>query len=391
MISVIIPIYNVYNYIDICLESVVGQTWSEFEILLIDDGSTDGSDLLCQKWAEYDQRVHLVRKENEGLGSARNLGVELARYEYITFLDSDDWWDKHYLEQMLGPVLKTAPDIVCCDIHYWEKDESGNIADTISELRMEPQKRLVISENRELINTARTFMWGKIYKKKLFTENEIVQPPHIYEDVAVTPFIIAKADSIYRVDQPLYYYRRKRQGSLANSVAGLWDMKLSLQEVMLKFVNEGIFEQYKKQLRKLIYSQVRFIVKKAKVLCDTDVCSAIERVFWDVFGNYFPEVGELGKGTFWVEGRRELKEALQKIVIEERQIADYREGMEKKAEWASKGGIVLEIPDAGRIFLVLPSKGKWEYRKVQLDMIPFEEKSGEEQLWNMADEIFYAL
>lgn len=391
MVSVIIPVYNVCEYVDVCLKSVVGQTWKEFEIILIDDGSTDGSDKKCRIWSETDSRIRFVCKDNEGLGPSRNLGLQLARYEYVTFLDSDDWWDRHYLEEMLKPVQKMGPDIVCCDIHYWEKNENGKTSDSVSKLRIEAEHMLYVSENRELINTSRTFMWGKIYKKKLFTENRIVVPDYAYEDVAVTPFAVANASCLYRVSKPLYYYRRKRPGSLANCVARFGDMKLSLQELIFRFVHNDIFELYKKQLKKLFYSQVRFIVKKAQMVCEKEEICKIKEIYFELLVHYFPEMRKVWNGTFLVEGKKELKAALRLIVIDERQVRDYREAGEWKDELREKICIVLDVPDIGKASLLHSSDENCECRNVRIDC-PFSiEEADEGRLWNLADKIFYEL
>lgn len=420
MISVIIPVYNVYHYIDHCLRSVVGQTWAEFEILLIDDGSTDGSDKKCREWAKRDARIHLYRTENRGLGSARNLGVELAMYDYITFLDSDDWWDRHFLERMLAPILEADPDIVCCDIHYWEKDEKGNISDAISKLRIEPEKKLYIAENRELINTARTYMWGKVYKKKLFTENKILQPAHVYEDVASTPVALVKAETIYRAALPLYYYYRKREGSLANQAAGLGDMERSLWELILRFKKECLFEAYKKPLKRLVYSQARFIIRKAQVLCGDKQRSEIEASLFEMLTGTFPELKNIWRASFFVSGRAGLRQAVQMIALDEAQIHDVGELKKQEPDSAPEWNLVSEIPDAAsqaaflmeqgvglkRIILIADKEASQqgydkrpfpcpysglESRIVRINIEFHLKEADEGQLWDLADKIFYEL
>ena len=99
-ISIIIPVYNVSEWLDQCLESVVNQTFSDFEVILIDDGSTDGSGQKCREWAEKDCRIRLISKSNEGPSKARNLGLQKAVGTYLAFLDADDWIDSRYLEIM---------------------------------------------------------------------------------------------------------------------------------------------------------------------------------------------------------------------------------------------------------------------------------------------------
>lgn len=107
LISVIIPVYNVEKYLRRCVESVMLQTYKDIEILLIDDGSTDGSGQICDELAYKDRRIHVFHKENGGVSSARNLGIERACGDYICFVDSDDWIDIDYFENAI-PVLKRS-------------------------------------------------------------------------------------------------------------------------------------------------------------------------------------------------------------------------------------------------------------------------------------------
>lgn len=96
LISVIIPVYNTESYVRVCLESLVEQTYTNFEVIMIDDGSTDNSGEICQEYTERDSRFHYYRKENGGVSSARNLGIEYSRGNYLTFVDSDDWVEEDY-------------------------------------------------------------------------------------------------------------------------------------------------------------------------------------------------------------------------------------------------------------------------------------------------------
>lgn len=121
-ISIIIPVYNVFDWLDECLESVVNQTFSDFEVLLINDGSTDGSDKKCEEWEEKDSRIRYISKKNEGLSLTRNLGLREATGEYIIFIDSDDWLDLEYIEKLYTTACNTGADIVECD--FWRYDDT---------------------------------------------------------------------------------------------------------------------------------------------------------------------------------------------------------------------------------------------------------------------------
>ena len=111
LISVIIPVYNTESYIGVCLESLVKQTYTNFEVLMIDDGSTDNSGRICQEYTESDSRFHYYRKENGGVSSARNLGIEYSRGDYLTFVDSDDWVEEDYLEVLYSALVSESASV----------------------------------------------------------------------------------------------------------------------------------------------------------------------------------------------------------------------------------------------------------------------------------------
>lgn len=111
LISVIIPVYNTESYVRVCLESLVEQTYTNFEVLMIDDGSTDNSGEICQEYTERDSRFHYYRKENGGVSSARNLGIEYSRGNYLTFVDSDDWVEEDYLEVLYNAIIDESAGV----------------------------------------------------------------------------------------------------------------------------------------------------------------------------------------------------------------------------------------------------------------------------------------
>ena len=116
LISVIIPIYNVEAYLDECIASVIAQTYSNLEIILVDDGSPDNCPQMCDEWAAKDSRIRVIHKENGGLSDARNAGIDIATGEYIAFVDSDDWIEPEMYEIMLAALKNENADICACNI-----------------------------------------------------------------------------------------------------------------------------------------------------------------------------------------------------------------------------------------------------------------------------------
>ena len=112
LVSIIVPIYNTEEYIDKCVESIINQTYKEIEIILIDDGSTDNSPILCDKWEEKDKRIHVIHLKNGGVSRARNIGLKNANGKYISFIDSDDYVESNFIEVMIEEFMKEKADIV---------------------------------------------------------------------------------------------------------------------------------------------------------------------------------------------------------------------------------------------------------------------------------------
>ena len=142
MLTAVIPVYNVERYLETCIQSVLAQSYEEMEILLINDGSTDRSGAICRRYEKADRRIRYIEKENEGSGATRNLGIEMARGEYITFLDSDDWWDREYAVKMME--YAEYADIVICDLCYVDETNEGRKAH-VSQIRM-PERVIQMTE-----------------------------------------------------------------------------------------------------------------------------------------------------------------------------------------------------------------------------------------------------
>ncbi len=203
MISVIVPVYNVANYLRRCVDSIVKQTYDELEIILVDDGSTDDSSAICDEYAVKDNRIRVIHKQNGGLSDARNTGLDMAQGEWIAFVDSDDYIDKRMYEVLFNNVCKTGADISTCDFLYIsEKDTpTKQVEDEVLEEYEgdEVIKRLWLDNVRTVIQ------WDKIFKRDLF--EELRYPVGRYhEDTFVIHRELAKCKKIVYTNQKLYYY-----------------------------------------------------------------------------------------------------------------------------------------------------------------------------------------
>ena len=222
MISIIVPVHNTEAYLDQCVKSLVNQTYTDLEILLIDDSSTDGSGAIIDKWAEADSRVRAVHnRENLGVSRSRNIGLELARGEYIAFVDSDDFLDPLMYERLLALLEENKADVV---VSSWNQFV-GEKTETIKYL---PVDMIVCSGKEALaycmprIGTGSVFynmtIWDKLYRREaLFDQagNAILfNPSFSYcEDTLWQTMILRQAAKVVLSDEAYYYYRRSRPGN----------------------------------------------------------------------------------------------------------------------------------------------------------------------------------
>lgn len=212
LVSVIIPVFNVIDYLEKSVYSVCSQTYKNLDIILIDDGSTDGSSELCDELSKNDNRIRVIHKKNSGLSDSRNIGLLNMRGKYLTFVDSDDWIKDSMVEEMLRVSIKKDADIVVCESYfvYGSSVEKMHFSNSIiTQNRDEAMKTLV--EDRKF----KTRAWGKIYKRSVW-ENVYFPHGEIYEDVSTIYKTYLKSKRIALLDNPMYFYNQ-REGSIVHS------------------------------------------------------------------------------------------------------------------------------------------------------------------------------
>jgi len=224
LISVIVPVYKVEKYLPKCVDSILAQTYRNLEIILVDDGSPDGCPAICDAYAEKDHRVLVIHKENGGLSDARNAALDRISGDFVTFVDSDDFVGKKYVEGLFQALSETESDLSVCDFSIVEKDclvPDPAIPD-VSRLKVfSPAKALeAILYQREFDTSA----WGKLYRSSLF--REIRFPKGMwYEDLATTYKIIFRTQKIVFTPFKAYFYWQ-RQGSIINSAFSMKRLEL---------------------------------------------------------------------------------------------------------------------------------------------------------------------
>ena len=206
LISIIIPVYKVERYINRCIDSVLNQTYKKLEIILVDDGSPDQCPKICDNYAKIDKRIKVIHKKNGGLSDARNAGINIANGKYISFIDSDDWVEKDYIQKMYDMLKKYNLQLVIGDVLV-QYDSGLNID-------YSKNKQYVISKEKEFekmlygIRDLDNGAWCKLYSKELF--NKIRYPVGmLYEDTATTYKLIDQTKSIGICSFALYHYMKR--------------------------------------------------------------------------------------------------------------------------------------------------------------------------------------
>lgn len=214
-LSIIIPVYNTGNYLHKCIKSVLSQKLSDFELILVDDGSKDNSGAICDEYAKQDNRIKVIHKENEGVSITRNRGIEIAEGEYIGFVDSDDWIEEDMYETLYNLAVSKECEIVMCDT-VTKYDDKPDEEDTITRLCGE---NLLCKKDikPELLREMAGSSCRCIYKRELIQRNSVMFPQNIpfSEDRIFNILAFGYANKLYYTKTP-FYNRYVRKGSAVN-------------------------------------------------------------------------------------------------------------------------------------------------------------------------------
>lgn len=213
-VSIIVPIYNVEGYLSKCLDSIIRQTYSNIEIILVNDGSTDNCLEICNNYKKKDRRIVVIDKENGGLSEARNTGIEISTGKYIMFIDSDDWISINMVEKLYDLIYEANACIAQCDFIRVYDEKQINTS--------KEKEKIMVMNNRDILKriydkngVKNTVVWNKLYSKKLF-DNIRFPVGKLHEDEFTTYKILDSCTKIIDTNEIMYYYRQ-REGSIVNS------------------------------------------------------------------------------------------------------------------------------------------------------------------------------
>lgn len=214
-LSVIVPVYNVEKYIHRCIDSIISQTYADMEIILVDDGSTDKSGKICEEYKQKDNRVVVLHKENGGQSTARNVALDIAKGDYLAFVDSDDYIEKDMFSAMMSEFAISDVDIVVCG--YKVINERSGTEEVMADATgLYPG--YVIARDILVDKFPKSFAWNKLFKKHLF-DNIRFPENRIYEDIAVSYKLFDLAGTVKIIKPTYYHYFIGRPGNTTSELS----------------------------------------------------------------------------------------------------------------------------------------------------------------------------
>ena len=291
LVSIIVPVYNVSNYIEQCLNSLTNQTMKEIEIIVVDDCGTDDSIDKAEKLAKKDKRIKIVNnKKNQGLAESRNIGLKYVKTEYVAFLDSDDWVAEDFIEKLYNACIKENADIAVSDVIYYY-NQNKQIGGWVSTWNFKSGKKIVSEPKDKQYNIYACACWNKLYSMELFTKYNLKFPKGLYiEDVPITFITTMLADKIALVKDTKLFYRMRDDSIMAVSKA---DRK-PFDIFKIYEYTEALLNKYRKFDKKGQYKQI---------LDNFEI--------FNIYGWYYTNVHPIFKDEFW----QDMKQVFTKINI----------------------------------------------------------------------------
>lgn len=271
-ISVIVPVYNTEKYLKRCLTSITNQSLKEIEILIINDGSTDNSDEIIEEFQKKDLRIKVINKKNGGLASARNIGIDISEGEYILHIDSDDWVEENYLQDIYNYAIQKKLDIVVTDFY---RDFDNGKLEYVQDLNLD--FGTIISGNEYLERFISGFsypcVWNKLFKSNLYKNTKIRHPQNISlgEDIGTTPFLIESSKKIGKLNKAYVHYIQNPQSiTKSGKLKKIDELFFVLKNIEEKLVNkvdkEALDGLFINNLGNIFYTEKTLIKNRKDVL-----------------------------------------------------------------------------------------------------------------------------
>lgn len=292
LVSVVIPVYNAEEYLKDCIDSIVNQTYNNMEIILVDDGSSDGSSKICDDYATLDSRVKVIHraKDSDGPGEARNVGAASAKGEYLLFVDNDDWVSKTLVEKTVGVAEKNDADVV---LFHYARIENGIAVDTPSTSVKLPDNTVISAETNPEVIISSWSPVDKLFRLSFWKKNgfEFVIDKY-YEDLGTIPKPLTFAERIVQIPDILYYYRIQPKSIMHDHdfEKKYADRKYIIDGLLDYYEKKGIAEKFKTELEYLVIKNMYFYPAREIVYFDPK--SKYLNMFRDYAYSKFPKLNK---------------------------------------------------------------------------------------------------
>ena len=337
--SIIIPVYNVEEYIEKCLQSVENQTFGDYEVIVVDDETPDNSMQIVQRFSDAaPEKYHVIHQKNKGLGGARNTGAAAAQGEYLVFIDSDDYIHPDMLQVLDQRLQEDHSDMLM--FNFTEVTTSGEILD---EARICQEDTVCRSEEERMpILLCPPAAWNKVYLRSFYQSSGVTFPEKtIYEDI-VTRILVAKAQSVQLCTKSFYYYVQ-RTGSIMNSRISprVLDVIKMVEMVLDTYQREGLYETFKPYLDASLIESVLHVLDHVN---KNDPKNSIQKDLADVLRKHFPQYAE---NSFLARSRKK------KV----RYATEYRfDAYHWAGEVQKFKGVLMQLPMARKLYCMLRAR-----------------------------------
>ena len=292
-VSIIIPVFNTEQYLKQCFDSIINQTFKDFEIIVVNDGSTDNSVNIIEQYQKKDNRFVFVNfSEHRGVSDAKNEGIKISKGEYITFVDSDDWVSKDYIKILYNNILKYNYDIVATNMFFFTKNKY--IKNRLPYFCYKYNFSENINKKKLLTLCLIWNMVAKIYKKSFIINNNILCSGTIMDDNCFVYNAIICADNIKFVDETHYFYRTFRENSLTLNEKRFYYLPELMSKIKNLLISKNLYQQYKQSFYSQCYSLLASEIERTKISRQEieQVCSKIKK---DILNENFIKIKSFDK------------------------------------------------------------------------------------------------
>lgn len=357
MVSVIIPVYNTEPYLEECFCSVANQSYRDLQIIIINDGSMDGSDAICRKWEKEDARIRYIKKKNEGQGAARNLGIQMAEGEYIMFVDSDDYLDSGLVEQARRRMAEQNADICVFPNRYVGSMEKE------WPLEYKTREAASMKDGGEPLGRLVPLLCNKMFSAKLVKSSGVRMQNRMCEDLMFNTQMYVRAARICYLDEPFYNYRYQREGNLSTEYSRYYEVEESVEELLENLEQDGYLESYRMQMYEVsfnIFKDILFRLSKREDLKIPVRVKAQYPIFFNAYKNclnkWFSSWLDIGlqDKTYLLAGSYNLRVILHAMLLNEDRV---------KEDYGSSSMISMMSYPAGKEAIASPTGLRNAYRE----------------------------